>query len=354
MKRRFTFIFFMFCILVFPFAVSAQDITVTGTVTDQADGKPIPGVTVKLQGTTRGTVTDGSGKFSILTPGTGARLQVSQIGMVTQTISITSPGPLNIQLSSDAQALGEVVVVGYGTQKKSVVTGAISSVKAADLESMPINRVEQALQGRTSGVNVSSSNGQPGSASTIRIRGYSTFASNGNNDPLWVVDGVIVDNGGIGYINQNDIESIEVLKDAASQAIYGARAANGVIIVSTKKGKTGLQINYNGFYGTSAPARKLDLLNASQYEMKLQQTTAKLRLIPIQKVLEQVPIGNLRFSMTMQEDKPMNSAFLEDQTKQPFIPLSDMLLRKVSLQVQFQTGTGPTCVLTRPISRQNG
>jgi TonB-linked SusC/RagA family outer membrane protein len=267
MKRRFTFIFFMFCILVFPFAVSAQDITVTGTVTDQADGKPIPGVTVKLQGTTRGTVTDGSGKFSILTPGTGARLQVSQIGMVTQTISITSPGPLNIQLSSDAQALGEVVVVGYGTQKKSVVTGAISSVKAADLESMPINRVEQALQGRTSGVNVSSSNGQPGSASTIRIRGYSTFASNGNNDPLWVVDGVIVDNGGIGYINQNDIESIEVLKDAASQAIYGARAANGVIIVSTKKGKTGLQINYNGFYGTSAPARKLDLLNASQYAM---------------------------------------------------------------------------------------
>ena len=184
MKGKFTFIFFMFCMIVFPFAVSAQDITVTGKVTDQADGSPIPGVTVKLLGTTRGTVTDASGNFAIQTPATGAKLQISQIGMVTQTIAVNGKGPINVSLTSDAKALGEVVVVGYGTQKKSVVTGAISSVKAADLESMPINRVEQALQGRTSGVNVSSSNGQPGSASTIRIRGYTTFASNGNNDPL--------------------------------------------------------------------------------------------------------------------------------------------------------------------------
>ena len=265
MKGRFTIIFFMCCMLIFPFATMAQDRTVTGKVTDRTDGKPIPGVTVRLQGTTRAVMTDAGGTFSIAVPTTGARLTFTQVGMTAQTIAVPASGSISISLDQDQQVLDQVVVVGYGTQKKALVTGSISSVKASQLESMPINRVEQALQGRTSGVTVSTSNGQPGSSSNIRIRGYSTFAANGNNDPLWVVDGVIVDNGGIGYINQADIESIEVLKDAASAAIYGTRAANGVIIVTTKKGKAGLQINYNGYYGTSAPAKKLDLLNATQY-----------------------------------------------------------------------------------------
>lgn len=264
MRGRFTFVFFIYCLLAFPFALLAQDIPVTGKVTEQ-NGSPLPGVTVKLNGTTRAASTDANGVFTIQAP-VGAKLTVNLIGMIAQTVTVPAGGRINVTLTADSKDLTEVVVVGYGTQKKSVVTGSISSVKAKDLESMPINRVEQALQGRTSGLTIASGNGQPGTSSTVRVRGYTSFASGGNNDPLWVVDGVIVDNGGIGYLNQADIESIEVLKDAASQAIYGARAANGVIIITTKKGRAGLiSINYNGFYGTSAPAKKLDLLNATQY-----------------------------------------------------------------------------------------
>lgn len=264
MRGRFTLVFFMFCFLVFPMALLAQDIPVTGKVTEQ-NGDPLPGVTVKLDGTTKAASTDANGVFSIQAP-VGGKLTISLIGMAPQTVTVPAGGRINIALKTDSKDLTEVVVVGYGTQKKALVTGSISSVKAKDLESMPINRVEQALQGRTSGLTIASGNGQPGSASTVRVRGFTSFASSGNNDPLWVVDGVIVDNGGIGYLNQSDIESIEVLKDAASQAIYGARAANGVIIISTKKGKEGrLSINYNGFYGTQAPAKKLKLLNATEY-----------------------------------------------------------------------------------------
>lgn len=264
MRGRFTFVFFVYCILALPLALLAQDIPVTGKVTEQ-NGSPLPGVTVRLEGTTKAASTDANGVFSIQAP-VGGKLNISLIGMTTQTVIVPAGGRINVTLMAGSKDLTEVVVVGYGTQKKSVVTGSISSVKAKDLESMPINRVEQALQGRTSGLTIASGNGQPGTSSTVRVRGYTSFASGGNNDPLWVVDGVIVDNGGIGYLNQADIESIEVLKDAASQAIYGARAANGVIIVTTKKGKAGLiSVNYNGFYGTSAPAKKLDLLNATQY-----------------------------------------------------------------------------------------
>lgn len=264
MSRRFTFVFFIYCIMAFPLALLAQDITVTGKVTDEKDGTPLPGVTIKQENAAKAVSTDANGRFSIQVPN-GAKLVFSLVGMASKTVTVTSAS-LNVSLSADTKDLSEVVVVGYGTQKKSVVTGSISSVKAKDLESMPINRVEQALQGRTSGLTIASGNGQPGSSSTVRVRGYTSFASGGNNDPLWVVDGVIVDNGGIGYLNQADIESIEVLKDAASQAIYGARAANGVIIITTKKGKVGsINVNYNAFYGTSAPAKRLDLLNATQY-----------------------------------------------------------------------------------------
>lgn len=264
MKGRFTLIFFILCVLFFPAASFAQDIKVSGKVTDQLDGGPLPGVTITLEGTTRATLTDNAGNFTISAPA-GSRLVFRLVGMISKTVAASAQ--MNVSLSQDTKALTEVVVVGYGVQKKSVITGSISSVKAKDLESMPINRVEQALQGRTAGVTVSTSNGQPGSSSTVRVRGYTSFAPGGSNDPLWVVDGVIVDNGGIGYINQSDIASIEVLKDAASQAIYGARAANGVIIVTTKSGKDGLQINYNAFYGTSKAAKKLNLLNGAEYAM---------------------------------------------------------------------------------------
>lgn len=270
MKGRFTLIFFISCLLFFPGALLAQDIKVTGKVTDQKDGGPLPGVTITVEGTKRATLTDNNGNFTISAP-TGGKLVVRSIGMLPKTVVITG-GSLNIALTQDSENLTEVVVVGYGVQKKSVVTGAISSVKAADLEGAPLTRVEQSLQGRTSGLTIASSSGQPGAASSVRVRGITSFNRGGGNDkgnnnqPLWVVDGVVVDNGGIGFINQSDIESIEVLKDAASQAIYGARGAAGVILVTTKRGKSGaIQVNYNGFYGFSGPSKKLKLLDATQY-----------------------------------------------------------------------------------------
>lgn len=263
MKGRTTFIFFISCLLSCPLFLLAQQIRVTGKVTAQSDGSPLPGVTVIVQGTKTGTSTDTKGDFIISVPKLGSVLVFSQIGMETRSVVVRDNTPLNIALRESASTLSEVVVVGYGTQRKSVVTGAISSVKASDLQNQQISRVEQALQGRTSGLTVASASGAPGSSATVRIRGITSLNS---NNPLYVVDGVVVDVGGIDYLNQADIESIEVLKDAASAAIYGARAAGGVILITTKKGKSGsMDVNYSGYYGTQAPARKLELLNAMQY-----------------------------------------------------------------------------------------
>jgi TonB-dependent starch-binding outer membrane protein SusC len=235
--------------------------TITGSVSSDS-GEPLIGASVSLKGTSTGTVTDANGRFSISVPDEGGVLVVSYIGFLQQEVAINDRTSINITLQTDARALEEVVVIGYGVQKKSVVTGAISSVRASDLENQQIVRVEQALQGRTSGVTVATNSGAPGAASTVRVRGITTL---NNNEPLYVVDGVVV-NGGIDYLNQSDIESIELLKDAASAAIYGTRGAAGVILVTTKKGRQGsVRINYNAYVGTQAPVRKLDLLNATQY-----------------------------------------------------------------------------------------
>ncbi len=240
----------------------SQNYEVKGNVVD-TNGSPLPGVTIVVKNTTKGASTDFDGNFTISNIEKGETLVFSYIGFTTKEVLVVNGNPMKVTLSEDTQSLDEVVVVGYGTQKKSVVTGAISSVKAADLESLPVERVEQALQGRVSGVVIAADAGQPGSSSTVRVRGITTF---GNNNPLWVIDGVIVDSGGIGFLNQSDIESIEVLKDAASLAIYGARAAAGVILITTKKGRKGsLTVNYTGFAGVSGPAKKLSLLNASEY-----------------------------------------------------------------------------------------
>ncbi|MBI9040782.1 MAG: TonB-dependent receptor [Lutibacter sp.] len=245
--------------------VSAQNKKiVSGTIISSEDNFALPGASIIEKGTKNGTSTDFDGKFSLEVSENAKTIVVSFMGFITQEIAITN-GPLNITMQMSSAALDEVVVVGYGTQKKSVVTGAISAVKAKDIENIPNGRVEQALQGRVSGVTIAANAGQPGSSSTIRVRGITTFTEAGN-DPLWVVDGVIVDNGGIGFVNQSDIESMEVLKDAASLAIYGARAAGGVILITTKKGKQGkLNVGYTGFTGISKAARTLSLLNATEY-----------------------------------------------------------------------------------------
>jgi TonB-linked SusC/RagA family outer membrane protein len=254
---------FCFLSLLFSVYAQAQDVTVKGKVLDE-NGLSIPGATILIKGTTKATTTDFDGNFEIKAPSNGI-LTISFVGYNTVQEPIKGRTQINVKFSQQSEDLNEVVVVGYGTQKKSVVTGAISSVKAKDLEKVPNGRIEQALQGRVSGVTIASSSGQPGSGSTIRVRGVTTFGDGGNN-PLWVVDGIVVDAGGIGFLNQSDIESIEVLKDAASAAIYGTRAATGVILVTTKKGKTGkITVSYNGFTGMSSSAKSLNLLNATQY-----------------------------------------------------------------------------------------
>ncbi|HSD06923.1 TonB-dependent receptor [Flavobacterium sp.] len=256
---------FIFCISLILFSVYgyAQDASISGKVIDET-GMPVPGATIVLKGTSTSVVTDFDGQFQIKAPKDGI-LTISFIGYKTVQESISGRTQLQLKLHSESQDLNEVVVVGYGTQKKSVTTGAISGVKGKEIEKVPAGRVEQVLQGRVSGVTIAASSGQPGSGSTIRIRGLTTFGDGGNN-PLWVVDGVVVDAGGIGYLNQSDIESMEVLKDAASAAIYGTRAATGVILVTTKKGKAGkMTVSYNGFAGVSSPEKTLDLLNATQY-----------------------------------------------------------------------------------------
>ena len=256
-----------YLVMLFLFVVSsalAQTREVTGTVVDDT-GMPLPGANVIIKGTTTGTQTDFDGKFAIEAQPEDI-LVFSYVGYETIETLVGDKQDLMITLAPGAASLDEVVVVGYGTQKKSVTTGAISSVKAEELEAVPNGRIEQALQGRVSGVTIAQNSGQPGSSATVRVRGITTFNTYGGNSPLWVVDGVIVDSGGIGYLNQQDIESIEVLKDAASLAIYGARAASGVILVTTKKGQKGLlSVNYTGYYGISSPEKTVDLLNATQY-----------------------------------------------------------------------------------------
>jgi TonB-dependent starch-binding outer membrane protein SusC len=242
--------------------VQAQGRIVSGNVKD-SKGEAIPGVNIQVKGTSNGTISGSTGDFQLSVESDNDVLVFSFVGFEKQEIQVGSKTTIEVVLADDVSELDEIVVVGYGEQKKSVVTGAITKVSGESLNNVPNGRIETALQGRVAGVTISQNSGQPGSSSTIRVRGVTTF---GNNNPLWVVDGVVVDAGGIGYLNQSDIESIEVLKDATSSAIYGTRAAPGVILVTTKKGKSGkFTIDYNGFIGTSAPARKLDLLNATQY-----------------------------------------------------------------------------------------
>ena len=244
--------------------VDARSIIVTGRILDNGGtGAPLEGVSVTVKGTNKGTLTDKDGKFKLEVENANAVLVFSLIGYQSKEETVGSRTEIQLTMTSQSQGLNDVVVVGYGTQKKSVVTGAISSVKASDLDDQPVYRLEDALQGRTSGVTIAAASGQPGSSEQVRVRGITTINS---NDPLYVIDGVILDGGGLDYLNPADIESVEVLKDAASQAIYGARASTGVILVTTKKGKAGtMRVGYDGFYGTQEPARKLHLLDATQY-----------------------------------------------------------------------------------------
>ncbi|MBP1637327.1 MAG: TonB-dependent receptor [Bacteroidetes bacterium] len=233
---------------------------ISGTITDDK-GEPLIGASVKVKGTDIGSITNVNGNFSV-DASDQSTLLISYIGFIPSEIKVGSQTNIAVKLVENTKSLEEVVVVGYGVQKKSVVTGAIASVRAKDMEGMVIPRVEDALKGRTAGVTVASSSGAPGTASTVMVRGITSI---NNREPLYVVDGVAM-TGGLDQINKSDIQSIEVLKDAASAAIYGTASAAGVILVTTKKGTAGvMKVSLNSMYGVQSRERKLDLLNASEY-----------------------------------------------------------------------------------------
>lgn len=249
--------FFFFIVFLYGSFLQAQ--TIKGKVTT-ADG-PLPGASVLVKGTNNGTSTDFDGNYTLNNVAADATLVVSYVGYLTQEVPVNGQSTINFALEEDAAALDEVVVVGYGAKKKSLVTGAISSVNSDDIKSVSNQRVEQALQGRTSGVTVSSSSGSPGSGARIRIRGT---GSSGNSEPLFIVDGMKVSN--IDNIPPSDIENLEVLKDAASAAIYGTEGANGVIIITTKSGKgKKIKVNFNSQLGFQFLNSKIELMNAAQF-----------------------------------------------------------------------------------------
>lgn len=234
-----------------------------------------------VKGTTSGTVTDMNGQYTLEVPA-GAVLQISYIGYNTQEVKVGNVNVVNISLREDSEALDEVVVIGYGTVKKSDLTGAVGSVQMKDVSQVGITSADRALQGQVAGVQVNARTGQPGEAMMIRVRGSNSLA--GGNEPLYVIDGMPVESMN-SDINPEDILSMEVLKDASSTAIYGSRGANGVVMITTKRGNTGETVlDYNGYVGISMLRKKLNLLGKDDYismvneVSKMMETVSQSRL----------------------------------------------------------------------------
>ncbi|OGX91936.1 SusC/RagA family TonB-linked outer membrane protein [Hymenobacter coccineus] len=271
--------------------VSLAAVPVTGRVTGP-DGSGLPGVTVLVKGTTNGTSTAADGSFSLSVPDAGATLVFSSVGFVRQEVPVGSTTTFTISLAEDQQALNEVVVVGYGTQNRQEVTTSVSSVGAAALARQPVAGFDQALQGQAPGVQVTAPSGAPGAGINVRVRGNASISLNGS--PLYVIDGVPVlpsydqeiTSGNqrlnpLNALNPNDIESIDVLKDGAAAAIYGLRAANGVVVITTKHGKVGqAQVGLSVYYGQQKLRKKLDVLNATQFADEFNQIQANAGLAP--------------------------------------------------------------------------
>ena len=244
----------------------AKDITVSGTVLGRSDGEPLIGASVTVEGVKDGVLTDIDGNFRINAP-EGATIKISYVGYSpVSIIASATDNNVTVTLDEETNLLDDVVVIGYGTQKKSVVTAAISSIDEDKLATTAPVRMDNALKGLTSGVTVTSASGQPGEAARVRVRGIGTI---NNSEPLYIVDGMPIE-GGLDYLNPADIQSIEVLKDAASGAVYGARAANGVILVTTKSGTKGnAKITYDFNYGWQSAWKHRDVLNATDYAVMM-------------------------------------------------------------------------------------
>lgn len=248
-------------LLISIFSFAQNNFTVHGKVTDEK-GKPVEGVSVQVKGTSNATATDNKGNYSITAPSSNAVLVISSVGYQEQEVPVNNRSLLNFSLTTSTSTLNDVVVVGYGTQRKRDVTGSVAQLNASQFEDRPIARIEQAMQGQMAGVQVRATTGSPGASLQIRVRG--TASVNASNDPLYVVDGIPVDN--LDDLNPDDIQSINVLKDAASTAIYGSRGTNGVVLITTKQGQAGkTKFTFNSYYGIQQLANKMDLLSAQEW-----------------------------------------------------------------------------------------
>ncbi len=259
----------LLCSWLFALVLNAQQVQVTGTIKDNETGEPLPGAGVVIKGTTIGTVTETNGTYSILA-NPGDTLVYSFVGFVSQEVAVGNQQVINIQLAVKTVGMQEVIVIGYGTTTKEDASGSVAVVSSDDFNKGALTTADQLLSGKAAGVQITSGGGQPGSSSTIRIRGGSSLSS--TNDPLIVIDGVPIATSGIdgmsnplSTIHPEDIESFTILKDASATAIYGSRASNGVIIITTKKGSKGpLKLNYNGQFSLAAPSGKIDVLSADE------------------------------------------------------------------------------------------
>lgn len=258
--------------LLFCTAILAQNRTISGKVTD-SKGSPIPNASVVIKGTTTGTTTNQEGDFQLNVPATARALVITSVGMAQQEVALGTRNTFTITMAIDERDMQEVVIVGYQQRKKRDEAGAISTVRSKEIENLPNPSLDKALQGRAAGVVVQANNGIPGGAINVRIRGVGSFSA--GTQPLYVVDGVqmntrndagFTQSNPLAFLNPNDIESIDILKDAASAAIYGAQASNGVVIITTKKGKAGkTKFTFNTYAGIATPLQKLDILNAQEY-----------------------------------------------------------------------------------------
>jgi TonB-linked SusC/RagA family outer membrane protein len=244
------------------FTLTRLEKRISGTVTSSEDNLPLPGVSILLKGTTTGTVTGADGKYSISVPDNGGTLVFSYVGYVVQEIAVGNSNTVNVTLLSDVTALEQIVVVGYGTQKREAITGAITTVSSKEVSALPVPNIAAALQGRVAGVTVTN-NGSPGEAPIVRIRGIGSISF--GSSPLYVIDGLPT--GDLNSFDTRDIETVEVLRDASAAAIYGSRASNGVILITTKKGKRNakLSVNLDSYWGVQTAWRQLDLLKRDDY-----------------------------------------------------------------------------------------
>ena len=257
-------------------------------VTAAEDGQALPGVTVVEKGSQNATFTDLDGRYTLNVGGEDAELVFSFIGYTQQTAAVAAITEINVQLVADVAGLEEVIVVGYGNQKRSKISGAVGTIDSKEITSMPVLRTEQALQGRAAGVQVTQNSGQPGSTQSIRIRGTGSL---NNSEPLYVIDGI--PSGGIDYLNPADIASISILKDAASAAIYGARGGNGVVLITTKAGSKNQkpQITYESYFGVQEPWKYMALLNAEEYAILMNESRSAAGLTPLAALADPSSLG---------------------------------------------------------------